>query len=192
MRATQLCAGCGIPLCDDCAEEAKPGQYYCFKCAMMASVSEVGTTMQDKREKVAEEKRKVKKKLTAFHYFIIACGVLILAMWAFILFGGQEPPDMRSKVDFGQNTRVLLFMVDGAIKNYAHSEGNRYPERLLDLIPKYLLFGADQLHHLGTLSYEKDPVIGYRLSLAKPKEGEMDIIISSKGIQYRLPSGKGV
>ena len=192
MRATQLCAGCGIPLCDDCAEEAKPGQYYCFKCAMMASVSEVGTTIQDKREKVAEEKRKVKKKLTAFHYFIIACGVLILAMWAFILFGGQEPPDMRSKVDFGQNTRVLLFMVDGAIKNYAHSEGNRYPERLLDLIPKYLLFGADQLHHLGTLSYEKDPVIGYRLSLAKPKEGEMDIIISSKGIQYRLPSGKGV
>ena len=188
----QLCAGCGTPLCDDCAEEAKPGQYYCFQCAMRTSVSAVGTTMKDKRQKVAKEKARVKKKLTSFHYFIIVSAVFVLAMWGFILFGGQEPPDIKGRVDFAKNTRVLLFIVDGAIKNYAHSEGNEYPESLLDLIPKYLSFGVDQLHHLEMLNYEKDLKTGYRLSLANPKAGEMHIIISSKGIQYQLLSGEGV
>lgn len=188
-RATQFCAGCGIPLCDDCAEEAKPGQYYCFQCAMMTSISAVGTTIKDKREKVAEEKAKEKKKLTAFHYFVISCSVLILAMWGFILFGGQEPP--TETVDFAKNKRVFLFMVDGALKRYGHHEGNTYPLNLTDLIPKYLALGEKQAAQLIGLSYQWDPEIGYRLSLANPEPGEMHIIITPKGIQYQLPPGEG-
>jgi hypothetical protein len=188
-RAQHLCAGCGIPLCDECAEETKPGQFYCFQCAMLSSVSAVGTSIKGKRDKATEETAKKKAKLGAFHYFVIGAGVLILAMWGFILFGGEKPP--TGTVDATQNSRVLLFMVDSAIKRYAHYEENTYPERLTDLIPKYLSLGDNQATQLIGLYYERDPEIGYRLALANPTPGEMRIIITPGGIQYQLPPGGG-
>jgi hypothetical protein len=187
--AVQFCASCGIALCGDCAEEAKSGEYYCFQCAMISSVSAVGTTILDKRDKVAEEKTKAKIKLTAFHYFVMASAVLILAMWGFILFGGQKPP--TAKIDYTKNQRVFLFMVDSAIKRYAHYEGDNYPEKLLDLVPKYLVLGEKEVPHLIGLSYRKDPGVGYQLGLTNPNPGEMKITITSKGIQYQMPPGGG-
>lgn len=188
-RAQHLCAGCGIPLCGECAEETKPGKFYCFQCAMLSSVSAVGTTIKGKRDKVAEEKVKKKVKLGAFHYFVIGAGVLILAMWGFILFGGEKAP--TGTVDLAKNSRVFLFLVDSAIKRYAHYEGDIYPEKLIDLIPKYLSIGDNQATQLMGLFYQRDPEVGYRLTVANPPPGEMRIIITPKGIQYQLPPGEG-
>ena len=188
-EATQYCASCGIPLCDDCAEEQKSGKYFCFQCAMVQSVSEVGTSLKDKRQRSAKKKEeKEKKHWGAFQYFLIVSGVLILSMWGYILFGGQEVPS--SKVDFSNQPRILLFMVDGALKRYAHYEENQFPEKLTDLVPRYLKLPSVDLARLNILSYQRDAKVGYRLSLKNPKEGE-GIIISAQGIQYETPSGEG-
>ena len=187
-RAEHFCASCRIPLCADCAEETKPGEYYCFKCAMLVSVSAVGTSIKGKREKIAEQKAKEKKKRTPFHYFVMVSSVLILVMWAVILFGGQKAP--AGAADLGNQPRVLLFMVDGALKRFAHYEGDRYPTQLAELVPKYLALKKEEIALLDKLSYTKDPSLGYRLSLAKPKPGDMNIIISPKGVRYdTLPGG---
>jgi hypothetical protein len=190
-QAERFCAGCGIPLCGECAEETKPGEYYCFKCAMLVSVSAVGTTMKGKRERLAEkkEKEKEKKKWTPFRYFVLISLVLILVMWGVIIFGGQKAP--AGAADLAGQPRILLFMVDGALKRYAYYEDNRYPARLIDLFPKYLSLRKEELPLLDTLSYAKDPELGYRLSLARPKPGEMNLIISPKGIQYETSKGGG-
>ena len=82
-------------------------------------------------------------------------------------------------------------MVDSAIKRYAHYEGNMYPDKLMDLIPKYLSIGDKQATQLIGLYYERDPEVGYRLTLANPIPGEMRIIITPSGIQYQLPPGEG-
>ena len=179
--AEHFCAGCGIPLCGDCSEEVRPGQFYCFQCAMRTSVSAVGTSIKDKRVKAAEKKGESKKKWTPFHYFVVVAGVLILVMWGVILFGGQQAP--AGTVDFANQPRVLLFMIDSSIKRYAHYEGNQYPAKLSDLIPKYLRLQEKDLPQLQNLSYERDQALGYRLSLAKPKPGEK-IVITAKGIKY--------
>ncbi|MGD9033970.1 MAG: hypothetical protein PVH02_14980, partial [Desulfobacteraceae bacterium] len=68
---------------------------------------------------------------------------------------------------------------------------NNYPERLTDLIPKYLSLGDNKATQLIGLYYERDPEIGYRLALANPIPGEMRIIITPGGIQYQLPPGEG-
>jgi B-box zinc finger len=180
-RAEHFCAGCGIALCGDCSEEVKPGQFFCFQCAMHTSVSAVGTTIKDKREKSAEKKEEAKKKWTPFRYFVVVAGVLILVMWGVILFGGQQAP--AGTLDFANQPRVLLFMIDSSIKRYAHYEGNQYPAKLSDLIPKYLRLQEQDLPQLQNLSYERDQALGYRLSLAKPKPGE-NIVITAKGIKY--------
>jgi len=182
-RAEHFCAGCGIPLCSDCSEEVKPGQFYCFQCAMLTSVSAVGTTIKDKRVKAADKKEKEegKKKWTPFRYFVVVAAVFILVMWGVILFGGQQAP--AGTADFANQPRVLLFMIDSSIKRYAHYEGNQYPAKLSDLIPKYLRLQEKDLPQLQNLSYERDQALGYRLSFAKPKPGEK-IVITAKGVKY--------
>jgi hypothetical protein len=190
-QAEHLCASCGIPLCGECCEESKPGKFYCFKCAMQTSVSDGGTTIKDKREKYAEikEKKEGKKKWTPFRYFIVVCSVFILVMWGIILFGGEKPP--TGPAEFLNQPRVLLFMVDGAVKRFAHFEGGQYPTELTDLIPKYLALSKLEIPHLNQLIYVRNANIGYRLSLANPKAGEMNITISPKGIKYESSSGAG-
>jgi hypothetical protein len=82
-------------------------------------------------------------------------------------------------------------MVDGALKRYAHYEGNKYPGSLFDLIPKYLSFRENELFYLDKLTYESGLETGYRLYLANPKEGEMNIILSPKGIDQIPFKGEG-
>ncbi|NVM25280.1 MAG: hypothetical protein HWN70_05120 [Desulfobacterales bacterium] len=106
-----------------------------------------------------------------------------------IIFGGKKPPPRTA--EFAKNGRVLLFMVDGAVKRYALYEGNRYPEKLVDLIPGYLPLRDDEASHLERLSYRLDPRAGYRLSLARVKPGEMNIILTPTGVEYTAPSGGG-
>jgi hypothetical protein len=187
--AEVFCTSCNAPLCRECAEESKPGQYYCFECAMLHSISQVGTSIKDRRERGAEKKEKEKKKWGPFSYFVIVASVLILVMWGVIIFGGQPAPQRTT--DLSTKGRVLLFMVDGAIKRYAHYEGNRYPTQLTELVPKYLTLKQEELIYLRSLTYERDPTVGYRLSLANPKAGEMRVILSPKGVEYTAPSSGG-
>ena len=156
---------------------------------MLHSVSEVGTSIKDRRERGAEKKGKERKKWGPFHYFVIISSVLILVMWGVIIFGGQPAPPRAA--DMAGKGRVLLFMVDGAIKRYAHYEGGLYPPQLTDLVPKYLSLKQEEFVYLTQLTYTRDPEIGYRLSLAKPKAGEMRVILSPKGVEYTAPSRGG-
>jgi len=188
-QAEHFCASCGIPLCNDCAEEAKPEEYYCFQCAMLSSVSQVGTKIKDRRDKAVEEKLKEKKKWGPFRYFIVSASVLIVVMWGVIIFGGEKAP--ATLADVVKNERAFLFLVDSAVKRYAHYEGNKYPDQLSNLVPKYLRLREDQLPSLSKLSYQKDSAAGYRLSLVRAKPGEMMIILSPKGVEYKTPAAGG-
>jgi hypothetical protein len=183
-EAEQFCASCGIPICRECIEEPVPGQYFCFQCAMLQTVSVVGTSLVDKREKAHEKRLTKKKGWGPFHYFVILSSVLILVMWGVILFGGKKAPGQ--KIDFATQERVFLFMVDSSIKRYAHYQGNKYPDRLADLVPKYIYLNDEDIPQLDRFKYIKDPATGYQLSMARPKAGEMNIILSPKGIKYEV------
>ncbi len=189
-EAVQFCSSCGIPICEECIEEPSPGQYYCFQCAMLQTVSVAGTSMVDKRSKSDSKKFAKKKPWGPFQYFVLLSSVLIAVMWGVIIFGGQKAPG--GMIDFANQERVFLFMVDSSIKRYAQSEGNKYPNKLIELVPKYLRLNDEDIVQLNRLNYLKDPQTGYQLSLAKPKQGEMNIIITPKGIRYEAKIGGAV
>jgi hypothetical protein len=155
---------------------------------MLHSVSEVGSDMLDRRDK-ASKKKATKKKWGPFQYFLILSSVLIAVMWGVILFGGEPPP--QRTVDFAKKGRILLFMVDGALKRFAHYEGNLYPDKLIELIPKYLYFRESEIAYLDRLSYTKDSRKGYLLSLSNPKAKGMNLILSAKGIEHKALSNEG-
>jgi hypothetical protein len=75
-------------------------------------------------------------------------------------------------------------MVDNSIKRYARYQDNQYPNSLPALVPNYLRLKQEDLIQLDKFSYKLDPQIGYELSFAHPEPGEMNIIISPKGIRY--------
>jgi hypothetical protein len=149
---------------------------------MLQSVSDSSAGLAARHEKARKRSGKQKKKWGPFQYFVVLSSVLILVMWGVIMFGGQPAP--QGSAEFAKKGRVLLFMVDGALKRYAHYEGSPYPITLADLIPKYLSLKQNELFHLDKLTYESDTDAGYRLSLANPKNGEMNIILSPKGIEH--------
>ena len=182
-EAKHLCASCGIPLCDDCVEEPKPGQFFCFQCAMVQAVSGAGTSLKDKREKASHKKIEKKEPWGPFHYFVTLSSVLIVVLWGVILFGGPESVS-GSNINYEKDKRVFLFMVDNSIKRYAHYQNKEYPSTLSALVPKYLRLKEEDIIQLNRFSYRLDPQKGYELSYAHPKPGEMNIIISPKGIRY--------
>jgi hypothetical protein len=190
-EARHLCASCGIPLCNDCVEEPKPGQFFCFQCAMVQAVSGVGTSLKDRREKHDEKVLEEKKPWGPFQYFITLSSVLIVVMWGVIMFGGPEEIS-GSNINYDRDKRVFLFMVDNSIKRYARYQNNKYPDRLLDLVPRYLRLKEEDLTQLNRFSYILDPQKGYELSYTNPKPGEMNIIISPKGIRYESTPRYGV
>jgi hypothetical protein len=193
-QAEHFCVGCNAPLCSECVEEVRPGVYACFQCAMLQSVSQVGSTMIDKKQRAEEKKAEKKKAWGPYRYFLVVSSVLILAMWGVILFGGKPAPEQTAfTFDKAKGGRVLLFLVNGSINRYAHYEGNRYPESLKDLVPRYLQLKKNQLPFLKNLAYstDPDPSVGYRLSLAHARKGEMQITLTAGGVRSTLPSGEG-
>jgi hypothetical protein len=189
--AVHFCESCGVPLCEECSEEPTPGHFFCFQCAMLQAVSGAGTTLKDKREKAAEKKVTKKREWGPFQYFVILSSVLIAVMWGVIIFGRPEEAPGQ-KIDFARQERVFLFMVNSSIKRYHFYEGKKYPETLTDLVPKYLPINEESLPELNRLSYTKKRDVGYSLSLANPKPGEMNIIITPQGIKYETVQNEGV
>jgi len=188
--AEHYCASCGIPICSDCSEEVKSGEFYCFQCAMFQTVSGVGSSLKEKREKAVEKKAGKRLKLGPFHYFLIMCSIMVVVMWGVIIFGGEKP--LGKPLDVDANPRVFLFMVDSAVKRYHHYERNQYPEELTRLVPKYLSLNKESIIHLNRLDYQKDVDKGYLLSFVKSEPGEMKITMSSKGISYEIVQREAV
>jgi hypothetical protein len=156
---------------------------------MIQSVSQAGTTMDERRERSADRRAR-QKKWGPFRYFLVVSCVLISVMSGILIFGGQPPPQQMGR--FAEKGRVFLFMVHGALKRYAHYEGETYPNDLSGLVPKYLPMRPSELPLLKRLHYQKDPEAGYRLSLAETTKGEMKIILTPSGVIHDLPGSVGV
>jgi hypothetical protein len=157
---------------------------------MLQSISEVDSKLKERQQNSTEKTESRKKKWGSFHTFLTASSVLIIMLCGVILFGGQSPPERTA--EFTQNDRVFLFMVDGAIKRYAHYEGNEYPERLSDLVYPYLALKDTELFYLEKFSYERDPTAGYKLCLAKQDRSEMKLLLSAKGIAHLPLASEGI
>ena len=184
-----FCASCNTPLCKECAEQSSSGEYYCYECAMLHSLTEVGTSIKDRKDKGEERREKARKSRGPFGYFVIVSTVLIAVMWGVIIFGKKPAPPASTEV--ATNDRVLLFMVDGAIKRYALYKDNTYPSVLTELLPDYLSIREGETGSLKRLTYRPDPKVGYRLSLTTPGSGDMNLILTPKGIEYTAPATEG-
>ena len=135
-----------------------------------------------------ELKENRKKEWGMFHLYLLISAALIIAMWGVIIRGGEPPPPRTAHIV--ERPTVLLFLIDTAIRRYAHYEERGYPEQLSDLHPKYIPLRKEELSRLEMLSYSTDPTEGYRLSLIDRRAGDVIIMLSPQGIVCMRPSEK--
>jgi len=136
-----------------------------------------------------ERKEDRKKDWGLFHLYVLISSALIIAMWGVIIRGGEPAPPRT--VHVVERPTLLLFLVDGAIKRYAHYEETGYPARLSDLLPRYVPIRKEELSCLDTLSYSTDPTGGYRLALTDRSTGDVIIVLSPQGIVDMSPTVGG-
>ena len=141
------------------------------------------------RVRSEELKENRKKEWGMFHLYLLISAALIIAMWGLIIRGGEPSPPRTAHVV--ERPTVLLFLVDTAIRRYAHHEERGYPEQLSDLHPKYVPLRKEELSCLETLSYSTDPAEGYRLALIDRSAGGVTIMLSPEGIVQMDPSVEG-
>ena len=140
------------------------------------------------RVRPKDEVEDLKKHWGAFHISLLISATLIIAMWGLIIRGGEPPPPKTAPVV--ERPTVLLFLIDTALRRYAHYEERGYPERLSDLHPKYVPLRQEELSSLERFSYSADPAEGYRLGLIDRRTGYVTIVLSPQGIVYTLPSDR--
>jgi hypothetical protein len=140
------------------------------------------------RVRPKDEVEHLKKYWGAFHISLLISATLTIAMWGLIIRGGEPPPPRTAPVV--ERPTVLLFLIDTAIRRYAHYEERRYPERLSHLHPKYLPLRQEELSSLERFSYSAGPAEGYRLGLIDRSTGNVTIVLSPQGIVYMLPSDR--
>jgi hypothetical protein len=136
-------------------------------------------------ERVEGQDEKKEKSWGLFHLYVLICSALIVALWGVIIRGGEPPPPRMASVV--ERPTVLLFLVDTALKRYAHYGRGRYPEQLSELLPRHVRLGNEELSYLETLSYSKDPTGGYRLALIDRNTGDASIILSPQGMVSMSP-----
>ena len=140
------------------------------------------------RVRPKDEVEDLKKHWGTFHIYLLISATLIIAMWGLIIRGGEPPPPRTAPVV--ERPTVLLFLIDTALRRYAHYEERGYPEQLSDLHPKYIPLRQKELASLERFSYSADPAEGYRLGLIDHSTGNVTIILAPQGIVYMLPSGR--
>jgi len=118
---------------------------------------------------------------------VITVSHTFVASIASIIHVGAKPILIEVKEDFNIDTEKIEEVINQKTKAIlpVHLNGRMANmENIMDIAPKYLPLKKEDLVHLKSLSYQNDPVVGYRLSFANPKPGEMNIVISPKGIEY--------
>ena len=137
------------------------------------------------RVRVEGRDKKKEKGWGLFHLSVLICSALIVALWGVIIRGGEPPPPRTAYVV--ERPTVLVFLVDTALKRYAHYESGRYPDQLPELLPRYVRLRDEEFPYLKTLSYSTDPTGEYRLALLDRGTGDAIITLSPQGIVSMSP-----
>jgi hypothetical protein len=140
------------------------------------------------RVRPQDELEDLKKHWGAFRISLLISATLIIAMWGLIIRGGEPPPSRTAAV--AERPTVLLFLIDTALRRYAHYEKRGYPEQLSDIDPKYVPLRQEELSSLERFPYSTNPAEGYHLGLIDRSTGNVTIVLSPQGIVYMLPSNR--
>ena len=169
------CDQCEAELCEGCTLRVEDGRTVCHRCMLTLSLNDVKseTTMREQEE----EDRRVglhKKWRPTYIESVLTIGlVLVLGLVGLRFY--WERTELKSAITLNVTDPVeLLAEFQAILGHYSVANGNRYPDTLHDLLPRYLNDAAENLRVLRYLEYNLYEREGYllRVKPGSPISGE--------------------
>ena len=165
--AVHHCLSCNAPLCEPCAIYLENGTIMCDRCSLLAILKqqhqETGDKLVAKKEnrlRVAEKK----KRQDFIRKTVLYTFVLVVAFVSLRAFHQLNLPK-NEEINLSEHTDVMLYILDQAIHDFIQDSSGELPNRLTDLIGRYLPAEKVGRHTLARFSYEKGTPPSYRLRL---------------------------
>ena len=134
------CSVCKTPLCAQCANPEGDDTFLCDRCAMRATIQAMGERRQGKIEdkKLATiEKKARRKKQTNFRKLIpVTVGIVIAIVELFFYF--RLSTNESERFNPHQDPAPVGVVIDQAIREFSQDHGGEVPQRLENLLGKYL------------------------------------------------------
>ena len=184
--AAQRCQNCSTPLCDQCAINMENGSVMCDRCSLLSILKQQHQESQDKllakkeyRLRIAEKnKRQVFIRKTVLYTF-----VLVVAFVSLRAFHQRNMPK-NEEINLSEHTDVMLYILDQAINDFIQDSSGELPNRLTDLIGRYLPAKKVGRHTLAKFSYEKGTPPSYRLQLKRNIDDPMaGMVFTDEGLE---------
>ena len=185
------CDQCEAELCEGCTLRVEDGRTVCHRCMLALSLNDVTseTTMREQEE----EDRRVglhKKWRPTYIESVLTIGlVLVLVLVGLRFFWDRT--ELRPPITLDVNNPVeLLAEFQAILARYSVANGNRYPDSLHELLPRYLNDAAENIRVLRYLEYNLNERQGYllRFKPGSPISGE-NLIATAQDI-YSVRKGK--
>ncbi len=185
------CDHCETELCESCILRVENGRTACHRCMLALSINDVKseTAMREQEEK----DRRVglhKKWRPTYIQSVLAIGlVLVLGLVGLRFYWDRT--ELKSAITLDVTDPVeLLAEFQAILAHYSVANGNRYPDSLLELMPRYLTDAAENRRVLRHFDYNLNQREGYllRIKLRSPISGE-NLIATAQGI-YPVSKGK--
>ena len=187
-EATKYCDQCEADLCESCSVRLEDGRTFCNRCMVAFSVNDV--TAEEAKRKLAGEARRLgldKKWRPNYIQVVLMIGALLAMALIGLRIYWSHPVPHRKAILNPANPMRLFANLQTALEHYAITNGGSYPDKLFELLPKYIDNVAKNRRVLRQLHYELDLREGYVLKIKDkaPLPGK-ELVVTAKGVR---PSG---
>ena len=185
--ADHHCLSCNAPLCDPCAIYMENGTIMCDRCSLLAILKQQHQGTEDKLFAKKEYRLKVTEKRKRQDFIrktVLYTFVLVVAFVSLRVFHQLNTPK-NEEINLSEHTDVMLYILDQAINDYIQDNSGELPNRLADLIGRYLPAEKVDRRTLAGFSYKKGTPPSYRLRL-KPNIGDpmAGMVFTDEGFEF--------
>ena len=185
--ASQSCQNCNTSLCDPCAIYMENGSVMCDRCSLLAILKQQHQGTEDKLFAKKEYRLKVTEKRKRQDFIrktVLYTFVLVVAFVSLRVFHQLNMPK-NEEINLSEHTDVMLYILDQAIHDYIQDNSGELPNRLADLIGRYLPAEKVDRRTLAGFSYEKGTPPSYRLRLKPNIDDPMaGIVFTDEGFEF--------
>jgi hypothetical protein len=185
--ASQSCQKCRMPLCDQCTLYMDNGSVLCDRCSLLAILEQQHQESQEKLVAKKEYRLRIlekRKRQDFIRKTVLYTFVLIVAFVSLRAFHLLNKP-RNEEINLSEHNDVMLYILDQAINDYIQENSGELPNRLGDLIGRYLPAEKVGRHILARFSYEKKIPPFYRLRLNRNIEDPMaGMVFTHEGFDF--------
>ncbi len=180
-EAVNKCSMCKKPLCAECGEQEAGANVLCTRCAAL-SAAQAAVIGEEERQTKQEEKRitaaKKRKKPHAGMIAVLIAAAIVLLANVYMYIGPGAP--VLDEFDPGKHPVLAADLINDGIEDYAEDHGGQFPEKLTDLLEKYLPYEKITPAVLDIFSYTRFSPTSYELRFNDEGNEEFSDIVFGK------------